>query len=677
MGNGATSSFNPSTYLTNIKGAKDSGETNYILTGINGNGGDITTTASVPITLVSSSNKASTKLYLLGATSQTTKGVAGYSNSAVFINTSDQLEATSGFKGNLIGNVTGDVTGNVSGTAGSVAWANVSGHPTQIVQGGAGTVSATNYSIQLYDMNGATIVENTSDSTVNGVIKVPIDRVGSTNKTGTKLFIIGTTSQDNTAQGYSNSGIYITTGNKIHGDLEGKADTAGTADTANAVTWSNVSGKPGQFIQGAGGTTGNTTYTIQLYNTDGQAVATNSTSALNGVLTIPIAKISSAAATNTKLFLVGATSQTGYASDGRSHVNYYIDTDNKLHGTTFVGALEGNADTATSATSAEKDGSNNIITNTYLSNVTGAADGLNYKLTFARPNNASAVIINVPQNTVGNKKVTTKLYWVGVGSTSTTDTVVTTNTDAAIYATNGTLTATKFVGNLEGNVTGNVSGTAGAIAWDNITGKPQIVKGAKGTTDTTKYTIQLYNTSGATIAASATAAENGVIEIPAATDSIAGLVTTAAQTFAGTKTFSTGVTITATSGFLYSGIETGTSAGARPVWFAYSGVDGKPVVNSNFTYNPSGGELKVGKITTTGTITAGSTMSATELTLSSGNDSEYSTEAATLKVTGGVSVSKRLSAKVIRIDNGETATTKGFNLIYDTTQECLKFQFGN
>jgi hypothetical protein len=67
------------------------------------------------------------------------------------------------------------------------------------------------------------------------------------------------------------------------------------------------------------------------------------------------------------------------------------------------------------------------------------------------------------------------LYWVGVASTSTTDTVAATNTDAAIYATNGVLTATKFVGALQGNVTGNVSGTAGSVAWGNITNKPQIV----------------------------------------------------------------------------------------------------------------------------------------------------------------------------------------------------------
>jgi hypothetical protein len=38
-------------------------------------------------------------------------------------------------------------------------------------------------------------------------------------------------------------------------------------------------------------------------------------------------------------------------------------------------------------------------------------------------------------------------------------------------------------------------------------------------------------------------AKNGVIEIPAATSSIAGLVTTTAQTFAGAKTFNNGIEV--------------------------------------------------------------------------------------------------------------------------------------
>ncbi len=66
---------------------------------------------------------------------------------------------------------------------------------------------------------------------------------------------------------------------------------------------------------------------------------------------------------------------------------------------------------------------------------------------------------------------------------------------------------------------------------------------------------------------------------------------TATNTFSGTNTFSK------TGGFIYSGIENGTSAGNRPVWFSYLGTTGRPVYNNNFQYNPSTNVLTVGSIT--------------------------------------------------------------------------------
>jgi hypothetical protein len=53
----------------------------------------------------------------------------------------------------------------------------------------------------------------------------------------------------------------------------------------------------------------------------------------------------------------------------------------------------------------------------------------------------------------------------------------------AKYSSNfsaGTITAT-FSGNLTGNVTGNVSGSAGSVAWNGVTGKPDIVYNNSGT----------------------------------------------------------------------------------------------------------------------------------------------------------------------------------------------------
>lgn len=93
------------------------------------------------------------------------------------------------------------------------------------------------------------------------------------------------------------------------------------------------------------------------------------------------------------------------------------------------------------------------------------------------------------------------------------------------------------------------------------------------------------------------------IALPIASTAKSGIVTTDAQSFGGTKTFatinSTNLTVTGSSGFSYMGIETATGDKARPVWFAYDGINGKPVVNTNFTYNPATQTLKVANLSGT------------------------------------------------------------------------------
>lgn len=93
------------------------------------------------------------------------------------------------------------------------------------------------------------------------------------------------------------------------------------------------------------------------------------------------------------------------------------------------------------------------------------------------------------------------------------------------------------------------------------------------------------------------------LSLPVASLTKSGIVTTDAQSFGGTKTFttinSTNLTVTGSSGFNYSGIETATGNKARPVWFAYDGINGKPVVNANFTYNPATQTLSVANLSGT------------------------------------------------------------------------------
>ena len=93
------------------------------------------------------------------------------------------------------------------------------------------------------------------------------------------------------------------------------------------------------------------------------------------------------------------------------------------------------------------------------------------------------------------------------------------------------------------------------------------------------------------------------IALPIASTTKSGIVTTDAQSFGGTKTFttinSTNLTITGTSGFNYSGIETATESKIRPIWFADSSSNGKPVINTNFTYNPATQTLSVANLSGT------------------------------------------------------------------------------
>ena len=124
-----------------------------------------------------------------------------------------------------------------------------------------------------------------------------------------------------------------------------------------------------------------------------------------------------------------------------------------------------------------------------------------------------------------------------------------------------------------------------------------------------KYPFNFSTTSNGTLFKINIKAHNGdpvsgdPITVPNADADHAGIITNAAQNITGVKTFKTGVTIDASSGFLYSGIESASSDSTRPVWFAYDGVNGKPVYNTNFTYNPSTQILTVKRLAGTSDYT--------------------------------------------------------------------------
>lgn len=88
-----------------------------------------------------------------------------------------------------------------------------------------------------------------------------------------------------------------------------------------------------------------------------------------------------------------------------------------------------------------------------------------------------------------------------------------------------------------------------------------------------------------------------------------------AQTITGAKTFS------GANGFTYSGIAAASDNADRVVWFAYNGVNGRPVYDNNFKYNPSTNNLTVGKVNgftlateTVGSASAGTAIKADDIT---------------------------------------------------------------
>ena len=110
-----------------------------------------------------------------------------------------------------------------------------------------------------------------------------------------------------------------------------------------------------------------------------------------------------------------------------------------------------------------------------------------------------------------------------------------------------------------------------------------------------------YSTDGKQLIATRGSGDTSLkLSLPIASATKAGIVTTDAQTFGGTKTFATinttNLNVTGASGFNYSGIETATGDSSRPVWFAHASANGKPVINTNFTYNPSTQTLTVANL---------------------------------------------------------------------------------
>lgn len=103
-----------------------------------------------------------------------------------------------------------------------------------------------------------------------------------------------------------------------------------------------------------------------------------------------------------------------------------------------------------------------------------------------------------------------------------------------------------------------------------------------GTTNTAKVTAIMTLGDGSTFSE----------DLPNAGANSAGIITAGTQTIAGNKTFtgaftSSGGATFSNSNFNYSGIQAGSENADRVVWFSDNTSRGKPVYDTDFTYNPS------------------------------------------------------------------------------------------
>lgn len=160
------------------------------------------------------------------------------------------------------------------------------------------------------------------------------------------------------------------------------------------------------------------------------------------------------------------------------------------------------------------------------------------------------------------------------------------------------------------------------------------------------------------------------LSLPIASTNKSGIITTDAQSFGGTKTFvtinSNSLTVTGSDGFNYSGIGSGTNDVARPVWFADSSGNGKPVVSSTFTYNPATQTLKVANL-------SGTADKAT----SAGNADKVGNyhvneiyNAAKFQINNYSATEKYIQIAKIVCSNASSLEMVGFTILF-SNRECL------
>ena len=301
------------------------------------------------------------------------------------------------------------------------------------------------------------------------------------------------------------------------------------------------------YLTSVEGSRNNTLYTITAKS--GSGVTKNT-------FNIPINLVGSSA-TSSKIFLLGAITQSNDANNSYTNNNFYIEN-NILNGT-FKGNITGKATTAGTADVALSVGWNNISdkpTNSIVSQIYKDTNGLNYKtlngsitnLGLFAPLDAGSKTIPIeyiPKSVIERLfKVNSLEYLMansdefpdlGVG-----DTILDLSDNVMYYIIGSDLTSANSYQQYS-------AGIASAVEWNNVLNKPASLVSSFTTSESaTAFNITPKSYSGANLTA---------ISIPAANSTRAGLITSAEQTFGGNKNllgnFTIGSNTDATARTLY------------------------------------------------------------------------------------------------------------------------------
>src|SRR3989339_552300 len=419
----------------------------------------------------------------------------GTAGQLVSINSSDwDIDATGAMTGigsitsdgtitatTFIGALTGNVTGNVSGTSGSTT-----GNAATVTDGvyttDTGTVTSLMLQAAAADL-GAADVEVVLSNTNAGGFNTNITTDGTITATtfigaltGNVTGNVSGTSGSTTGNAATvTDGVYTTdTGTVTSLMLQAAAADLGAADVEVVLSNTNAGGFNTNIT--TDGTITATTFIGALTGNVTGNVSGTSGSTTGNAATVTDGVYTTDTGTVTSLMLQAAAADLGAAdvevvlsNTNAGGFNTNITTDGTITATTFIGALTGNVTGNVSGTSGSTTGNAATVTDGVYTTDTGTVTSL--MLQAAAADLGAADVEVVLSNTNAG----------GFNTNITTD---------------GTITATTFIGALTGNVTGNVSGTSGST-----TGNAATVTDGVYTTDTGTVTSLMLQAAAADLGA--------------------------------------------------------------------------------------------------------------------------------------------------------------------------------